>query len=373
MNWTIIEPLKPFNTIGADEIDAVEKVMLEGTLSGFLGGELRGGKHVRAIEDAWCMEFGVKHAVACNSATSGLLAACSAVGVEQGDDVIVPALTMSASAAAPALLGAKVRFAEIDKDTFCSVSYSHVSHARAWINTNLFGHPGYLAATRQLYELHGVKIIEDNAQSPFAMENGKYAGTVGHIGVFSLNVHKALQAGEGGICVTDDDALADHMRRFINHGEMAGSGVGLNLRMTEITAAIGLVQLRKARQIIGERVEIAQAIIEQIKGIPGITPPTVRENCKHVYYAIAIKVDGDRKVIASALRDAGVPIREGYVDPLYRLPAFRKSARPCPVAEEMHDQRLMLYENCAYTPTNTQIRQIGDAFRKVMESQKEHT
>ena len=83
-------------------------------------------------------------------------------------------------------------------------------------------------------------MIEDNAQAIYAKEGEKYAGTIGDIGVYSLNVHKSIQAGEGGICVTDDDGLADRLRGCINHGELSGMDIGLNLRMTEVTAAIAI-------------------------------------------------------------------------------------------------------------------------------------
>lgn len=222
-------PLKPFNTIGSDEIAAAIRVVGGGCLSGFLGGELRGGHYVRALEDAWCETFGVRHAVACNSATSGLLAACAAVGVKPGDEVITTPFTMSATSAAAALLGARLVYADIEPDYFClDVLQTRLARSaiKAIIVANIFGHPAQISELRTYCDHHGVFLIEDNAQSPFAMESRtqinrpRYAGTVGHIGVFSLNCHKHIQTGEGGICVTESNDLARRMRLFINHAEM---------------------------------------------------------------------------------------------------------------------------------------------------------
>lgn len=365
----VTAPLPRFSTIGQAEIEAAELVLHGGTLSGFLGGETRGGYWVRRLEDKWAQTFGVKHAVACNSATSGLLAACVAVGTPKYSSVATTPFTMSATAACAAHLGAQLRFVDVDPDCFMlpgEPDYADTG-ADAVIVTNLFGHPAPLQAMRAKAEQHGYKMIEDNAQSPFAMENGRYAGTIGHIGVFSLNVHKHLQTGEGGVCVTNDDDIALKMRHFVNHGEMAGGRVGLNLRMTELTAGIALAQLRKGERIVNERIERAEQIIAAIGDIPGLRPPFVRAGCKHVYYTVPFLIERNRSWFVKALAAEGVPLVEGYVAPLYRLPAFSAYARPCPVVEDLHDRRLFYFENCAHDPTPEQIKQIGDAFQKVAE------
>lgn len=367
-----------FNTIGEEERALVLEALGD-NLSGFLGGELRGGPLVQDLERAWEKQFKVRHAVACNSATSGLLAACVAAEVNKKDQwgyhsvVICPALTMSASAAAPAFLGADIHFLDADEASFCIERGSPMQRGpKAVIVTNLFGHPSKLIAWRRLCDEMNWILIEDSAQSPFAMEGDQYAGTVGHIGVFSLNVHKHIQCGEGGVAVTNDDALAHRIRLFINHGELAADfpGVGLNLRMTEVTAAIALAQLDKGPEIIAGRVKQAEKIMTAISSAvgssSGLILPMTRPGCKHVYYAIAMRVtNGERERIVRELNAEGVPIKAGYL-PLTRIPAFKQFATPCPVAERLHDHELMLFENCTYSPTDEQIEQIGEAFRKVM-------
>lgn len=374
---------EPYNTIGNNEQHAIWWTMERAgwssalPLSDYLAGKPRGGEMVCALEDAWCETFHVKHAIAVNSATSGLLAAAFAVGLGPGDRFVCPAMTMSATAAAPMFTGATPVFVDVDDETF-SIPSNDLPYNVPVFATNLFGHPADLRRLRQWCDLNKTYLIEDNAQSPFARAEwgpleGLYAGTIGHIGVWSLNVHKHFHCGEGGICTTDDDGLAARLRAFINHGEHVSNQIGLNLRMPEVCATIATVQLRRGEELVWERVEQAEAILAAIGDIPGIRKPVVRDGCTHVYYTIPFLLDEKvfagprRSMFCSALRGQGVPIVEGYVEPLYRMPAFAKFARPCPVAEDLHDRRLFYIENCAWTFTKEQIAQIGDAFRKAAE------
>lgn len=360
----MIGELKPFNTIGREEAAAAVTAIRCGPLSGYLGGVRQGGYCVERLENEFAGALGVKRAIAVNSATSGLLIACMAAGIGYGDKVTTTPFSMSATAAVPAFLGANITFQDITEDIFdIWPSMSTFDVPNAVIVTNLFGHPAKLQAWRRLCDDHRSVLIEDNAQAPFASEYAHYAGTMGHMGVFSFNVHKHLHAGEGGIVVTDDSDLADRLALARNHAEMASPYLGLNLRMTEVTAAIANAQLHKRGRIIAERIEIAETLTDMVKGLPGLTPPIVRDGCRHVYYCWALKIDKDRKQFVDYMRGRGVPLREGYVDPLYRLPAFQRFARSCPVAEKMHDETLVLYENCAWSPTVKQLKEMGEAFK----------
>lgn len=372
------EPLKRFNAIGDREFEAVMYLGGVGNrhpiLSGFIGGELRGGKQVQKLEEMWRHAFGCTHAIACNSATSGLLAACHAIGVTN-EEVIVSPYTMSATAAAPKLLGADLRFVDIDQH-YCLDPRLVAEELRiaipgikAIIATNLFGHPAQLKLLAQLAHANGAFLIEDNAQAPFAMENNVYAGTIGDIGVFSLNVHKHIHCGEGGIVVTDNDDFAHAIRLFINHGEMAGGAIGLNLRMTEVTAAIACAQLSRAREIINGRISLAWELIRGLKDNPlvKINPP--RPECAHVYYVLPMEVNPNvpREWVVKRLAEEGVPLESGYVAPLYWLPAFREFAPAggCPITEKLHKESLVYFEICGYDPTPEQVQQIIQALEKV--------
>ena len=362
----IPSPLKPYSSIGVEELRAAERVLKTGPLSGFLGGERHGGLNVQALEQRMCEEFGAKYAVAVNSATSGLLVACMATGVGPDTQVVVPALTMSASAAAPAFLGAQIEFGDVWDKTFTLMESRGKPHT--FITTNLFGHPAHLKNSR--YVAHATKsfMIEDNAQGWYAREGDKYAGTVGHIGVYSFNVHKHIHCGEGGICLTSDEMLADSMRLARNHGELAGAAVGLNLRMTELEAAIALAQLDKAKKLVKRAQHVAEELTTEIANYDGLVPPLVREDCDHSFYIWALTVAEDREWFVKAMQAEDFPIKAGYVDPLYRLPAFQKYKSRCPNAEWLHDVALCTYENCAYDPSATQLRQMKDAINKVGEA-----
>jgi len=398
--------LAPYRTTGPEEEAAVLRVMRGGVLSAFLGAwseEFRGGPEIKAFEAEWAAAFRAKHAVSLNSATSGLIAALGAVGVGPGDEVIVPPYTMSATAVAPLFYGAIPVFADIEADGFCidvaRVADAITSRTRAIIAVNLFGHPADLSALRALADKHGLFLIEDNAQAPLAMHAGRFAGTIGHIGVASLNYHKHIHTGEGGVCTTDDDRLADRLAMIRNHAENVaerlGQGdytnlIGHNFRMTELAAAIGREQLRKAPKLVARRVVIAERLTAGLAGLDGITPPYVRPDTTHVYYVWSAKFDADRLGVSRekfvrALVAEGVPATAGYVRPLYLLPVFQKrialgrNGFPftltnrsyqkglCPVTERMHEQELFSYLVCSYEASDAQVDQIISAFHKVYE------
>lgn len=359
-----------YNAIEKDDAIAAARAINMMPLSGFLGGNERGGHYVQRLEALWSAKFNVPHAIACNSATSGLLAACAVTGMGVGAKVLTSPFTMSATAAAPRVLRAKVVFGDIDPETFC-LDIIRPDKYSAIIATNLFGHPARLSGLRALADHWGSILIEDNAQAPMAMENGVYAGTIGHMGVFSLNVHKHLQCGEGGVVVTHDPELALRIRRFINHGELAGDRVGLNLRMTEYTAAIAINQLRKIDDLVGGRVRQAQRIIKELDGlVPWLKIPKTRNGCTHVYYMLPFLLDlpesMNRETVIQALKAEGFPLEGGYVRPLYYNTAFGGAdVNSCKVTEKLHAKTLMTFSNCEWSPNNEQVRQFADAIIKV--------
>lgn len=360
-------PIERFNTIGPAERYVVQDALKQ-RLSGYLAGDLRGGYYVQELEEDWAGAMGVKHAIACNSATSGLLAASKVCGPDWAyQDIAVPCFTMSATAAAPRLAWDDnyLYFMDCDSETYCSTP-AHCPRDRIGmiIVTDLFGQAAPLTAWRNFANELGVLLIEDASQAPFATTpDGYLAGTIGDVGVFSLNVHKHLQVGEGGIIVTNNDQLAEELRRFINHGELAGKHTpGLNLRMTELAAAMAAVQLDKADDIIASRIELAHELNDMVRDF---WEPPLAEG-KHVYYIWAVRV-GNRDKVVSFLQSEGIPVRAGYVDPLYRLPAFSEWASPCPVAERAHDQDLIIFEICSWNPDKVQLREMREVFLRASE------
>lgn len=362
--------IKRFNTIdemeqSAAEMAIAEAVIGDSPLSGYLGSSPHGGPNCHHLEDEWADTFKVNHAVAVNSATSGLLAACMAIGIGHGDEVIVSPYTMSATAAAPKLLGARIVWADIDPETYCldpiEVSNAITRKTKAVIVTNLFGQTASLHELKDICDQQGVYLIEDNAQAVYAREYDKYTGTIGHMGVFSLNVHKHLQVGEGGIVVTRSPILDTKLREAINHGEMRNAvNVGLNLRMTEVTAAMAREQLKKGPEIIRRRREIGRKISEEVinQGLP-IIWPMEREDCVHSFYAWG------GYLMQEPIRKLPEPFRRGYLRPLYELPAFKGEHLFMPVVERV-ESNMIIFEVCAYDPTDDEIYhlvdRLGDCF-----------
>jgi perosamine synthetase len=394
----------PYSTIGEEERVAVDSVMRTGLLSGYVGAwcdAFDGGPLVREFEARFAARFGSKNAIAVNSNTSGLIAAMGAIGLSPGDEVIMPPTSMSATAMAPLFYGGIPVFADIESDTFCldvaAVKAAITPRTRAIVAVNIFGHPARLSELRVLADANDIFLIEDNAQGPLATENGRYAGTIGHIGVASLNYHKHIHTGEGGVCTTDDERLARRLRMIRNHGENVTNElaegdltniVGFNFRLTELQAAIGISQLEKADALVARREAIANRFTHLLSDYPGIVPPTVRDGCRHVYYVWTAKfteadVAVPRDAFARALAAEGVPVSVGYVAPLYLLPAFQKriaigrEGYPfnltnrsyhkglCPVAERMHEREFLELHVCSYAFSESEIEAVAAAFAKV--------
>lgn len=352
--------MKKFNTIGKEEEEAAIRAIKSGILSGYVATSINAGSAVAALEESWSLFFGSKHAVACNSATSGLLAACMAIEVGPGDEVIVPNLTMSATAAAPAVLGATIRFADVEHETFTidphDVGELINNNTRAVIATNLFGHPAKLSHLRQMCDAAGIYLIEDNAQAIMAKEDGKFTGTIGHMGVFSLNLHKHIQAGEGGVVTTDFRTLQHRLNGAINHGECRSSILpGLNLRMTEITAAIAFQQLIKLPDIVARRQEIG-ARLDSIIG-----NKTTRVGCEHVYYVYPT-ITNNITNLHRILKRASFPLVRKYMFPPF-MKAFEKyftgeDFKKWRGTIDLVQLRLGLIETCSIDPTDEDLDKL---------------
>ena len=403
-NVSINSPLSSYSSMGQDEIEAVTRVARSGRLSSFIGAwceDFDGGPEIRGFEKEWAERFLCKHAISVNSNTSGLIAALGAVGVSPGDEVIVPPYSMSATVMAPLFYGGIPIFVDIEPNTFCIdpvlVRAAITPKTRAILAVDLFGHPAALHQLRALADEYGIYLIEDAAQSPLASENGRFAGTIGHIGVFSLNYHKHIHTGEGGMCVTNDDDLALRLRMIRNHGENVVEPlqvenivnlIGFNFRMTELSAAIGREQLRKVDLLVSERQAIAERLSKELSGLKGLTVPTVRADCRHVYYVWCARHDAasagvSRASVARALAAEGLPIFEGYVKPLYLLQAFQQRIAIgrhgwpftlteqfyekglCPIAERMYEHELIEFCICSYQLKEEELTNVIKAFHKV--------
>lgn len=404
---TINTIFKRYNSIGAEEVEAAKRVIESGTLSQFLGAwheDFYGGPKVQEFERVCEAYFGVKHAVTVNSWTSGLIAAVGAIGIEPGDEVIVSPWTMSASATAILHWNGIPVFADIDPETFNldpkSVEANITPYTKAIMSVDIFGHPANMDALMGIAAKYGLKVISDTAQSPGAMYKGKYAGTHAHVGGYSLNYHKHIHTGEGGVLVTDDGEVAERLRLIRNHAEavVGDKGennlinmVGYNFRLGEIECAIGIEQLKKLKASVELRQHLASRLNEGLRGLPGLSTPVVKADCTHAYYVYPMTVDGkalgvSRDEIHAALRAEGVPVGNKYQN-LHLLPmyqnkmaygskgfpwtsdiyqgdvSYRKGI--CPVAEKLQDEQYLALPMCAYELSDEDIDLVVTSFEKV--------
>lgn len=211
----------------------------------------------------------------------------------------------------PLIYNAVPVFADIEYDYYCldpeDVERKITEKTKAIITVDILGQPYDAKRIHEIAKKHGLYVIEDNAQGPLAMYQGNYAGTLGDIGIFSLNYHKHIHCGEGGILVTNDDELAERLRLIRNHAEAVvekkgvsnlNNMIGFNLRMTEIEAAITREQLKKVKWLVEERRRNVTYLEENLKDIPFLTMPKIREGCEHSYYVHAIKYDEKKTGVA---------------------------------------------------------------------------
>jgi perosamine synthetase len=383
--------------VGDAERRAVAEVLDSGVLSDFVGewgDAFWGGPRVRAMEAAWRERFGARHAVSMNSATSALYAAVAAAGIGPGDEVIVSPYTMSASATCALVNGAVPVFADVEAETFgldpASVRARITPRTKAIVVVDLFGCPARMDEIMSIATEHGLVVIEDAAQAPGALYHGRPAGTIGHVGVFSLNYHKTIQCGEGGVAVTDDERLAERLALVRNHGEAVVGAMGaphadvlgFNYRLGELEAAIATAQLGRLEELTEPRVSHADRISSAVGELDGLTPPSVPDGVRHVYYVHVTRIDEtvlgvSRAAFAEALRAEGVPVVEGYVAPLYRQPVYRERAAPlglgeadytdgiCPVTERLHEHEVIYHSLIHAGMEDSDVQDVIDAFAKV--------
>lgn len=410
---TIQTDFKRYNPIGAEEVQAAKQVIESGVLSKFIGAwheDFYGGPKVKEFERACEAYFGVKHAVTVNSWTSGLVAAVGAIGIEPGDEIIVTPWTMSASATAILHWNAIPVFADIDYETFNldpkSVEARITPYTKAIMVADIFGQSADMDELMAIAAQYGLKVISDTAQAPGALYQGKYAGTVAHVGGYSLNYHKHIHTGEGGILVTNDDGIAEHLQLIRNHAEVVvgdkgvnnlSNMIGYNFRLGEIECAIGIEQLKKLGGLVESRQDLANRLSDGLKGLRGLRTPVVKHDRTHVYYVYPLVLDIDelgvsRERIHAALQAEGVAVSDRYQN-IHLLPMYQNkiaygsrgfpwtseichrdvdySKGICPVAEKLNDSTYMGFGMCVYDLSDRDIDLIVSAFRKVWASMSE--
>ncbi len=277
--------------VGEEEIEAVVNVMRSGMIAE--------GPRVKEFEDEFKAYIGTEHAVAVNSGTAALHVALLAKGIGPGDEVITTPFTFIASSNSILFTGAKPVFADIEPETFNidpeDIKNKLTPRTKAIIPVDLYGHPAEMKAIMDIAADRGLAVIEDACQAHGAIYHGKKVGSF-DTGCFSFYPTKNMTTGEGGIITCNDAKLAEKARMIKSHGSKVRyhhEMLGYNLRMTDMGAAIGLVQLKKVDGYNEKRNRNAGLLSEKLKGIKGLVTPSVKDGCKHVFHQYTIRITED--------------------------------------------------------------------------------
>ncbi len=333
-------------SVGQEEIDAVSAVLRSGMLAA--------GERVLELERSFAGYCGSPHAVAVNNGTAALHAALLAAGVGPGDQVIVPAFTFYATASSVLMCGATPVFADVDERTFNidprRIEECITPRTRAVIAVHLFGQPFDIPAVREICRRHNLVLIEDAAQAHGALFNGKRVGSFGDLACFSFYATKNMITGEGGMVTTGNRALNDRVRLIINHGQSEKylhTCLGYNYRMTDMAAALGLVQLRRLEGFNEKRRKNAVYFNRHLS-VKGLMTPITPPGMEPVFHQYVIRLTEafpmDRSRFMEYLRDNGIGSAVHYPIPLQRQPVFglKNEPDPCPVATRLAGSVLSL-------------------------------
>jgi len=303
---------------------------------------------VAEYETALASWFAADHAVACSSGTAALHLALLALDVGAGDEVIVNAAAPAMTAMPILAVGATPVFADVaDPTTFAldvnDVACKITERTRAVIAVPMWGYPADGPELADACRTWGVALVEDAAQAHGTVVAGRYAGTRATIGTFSTHTRKLICTGEGGFCLTSDQALAQRLRELRNIGKRLGTGFGatfgLNLKLNALAAAMGRAQLARLTTRVERRRTTLAAITERAAGLAAIEPFPIHPDGLPNGYAALFTASGGAHPVAQRLADAGItsdPLRYGY-RPLYRTPALsgHAPATPCRHAERL--------------------------------------
>jgi len=315
--------------LGNEEINAVKTILREASLTSAAN---IGGKNVQEFEKLASSYIKSKFAIAVNSGTAALQAALYALDVKFGDEVLLPSFTFVATANAVFSVGAKPVFVDILENNYTmdplDLKKKITKKSKVVIPVHLYGNVAYIDQISEVAKKHGLRIIEDAAQSLGSTFKGKHTGTFSDIGCYSLYPAKVMTSGEGGLIVTNNKKLTEKLRMIRNHGMVHGYDTkifGLNLRLPEISAAIAKIQIKKLSKFLYKRRKNAKILTELISTLD-ITIPKERKNEKVNWYLYTIATKNRNKVMKK-LNMKGISAAAYYTIPVHKTPFYKKKIK----------------------------------------------
>lgn len=309
-------------------------------------GQVVQGPEVAAFEEEFGKVAGAEHGVAVNSGTSALQLALMALGIGPGDEVIVPSFSFAASANAVRLVGAEPVFADIERSSFCvdpeAVAASIGPRTAAVLPVHLYGHPADMNRLTPLAERHGLAVLEDACQAHGAELDGKPVGSFGAAGTFSFYPTKNMHTLEGGMVTTGDPQLARRLRLLRNQGmerRYENEIVGANMRMTDVAAAIGRVQLGRLEEWTERRRANAARLDASLTAV---ATPQVAPGARHVYHQYTVRVERDRDAAQERLTAVGIGSAVYYPIPIHRLAPYSHQGADLPETDRAAAEVLSL-------------------------------
>jgi dTDP-4-amino-4,6-dideoxygalactose transaminase len=376
---SMIPVMRPW--LGEEEATAAAEAIASGWIAQ--------GPRVAEFEEAFAASIGVDHAVAVSSCTAALHLALIATHIRPGDEVVVPSLSFIATANAVRYVGAQPVFADVDLATQnltpATVEPCLTSRTRAIILVDQAGVPADLDAIRAIADARGIVVVEDAACAAGAVYRGRPAGAAAEIAAYSFHPRKLITTGEGGMITTNDGAVAARVRRLREHGMDVSAAdrhrsrqpviekyteVGFNFRMTDVQAAIGLVQLRKISQVIMRRRELAARYRLLLSGIAGLRmiqdPDYGTTNYQSFWILLPDSYPVSRDELLRDLAEAGVSARRGIMA-AHLEPAYSgHQHRSLPVTEWLNSRSLILplFHGMSQADQDVVVSAVSDSQRR---------
>ena len=347
--------------------DQIKKAVIEVLESGrFIKGE-----QLKKFEHEFAVFCSAKYAVGVSSGTAAILLSLMALGIGKGDEVIVPSHTFIATATPILFLGAKPVFADIDAETYTiapkGIEECLTDRTKAIMPVHLYGHPADMDQINNIAQDNGLYVIEDACQAHGALYKGKMTGSLADIACFSFYPSKNMTAcGDGGMVTTNNEELAEKVSMLRDHGRKEKhihEIVGLNLRMGEISAAIGRQQLQHLSVWNEKRRHIAKLYNQLLSEIDKIATPVEKDWARHVYYMYVIRTK-QREKLAEYLRDKSISTGIHYPVPVHQQPIMKAYSKRLPVTEKVVDKILSLPMHPQLI--DTQIKFITDTIETLV-------